>query len=238
MKRYGVISLAVLPLLFTGCANHMADPHIDMTPPAYVEELPPRAPVSNLSNPGSLYGRGDNPLFSDRKAMNTNDIVTVVISESLTQSSKASKNVSKQNSDNLGGGIVTANAAGSSLASVANSINKYTNIGFESGSSNTFTGSGSNSRNESFTTTISARIIKVMNNGNYFIEGSRELLLNGEKQIVQISGVIRPNDISQYNQIDSKFIADAKIMYTTQGDIERASTQPWGSKLIQSVWPF
>ncbi|MBE0494874.1 MAG: flagellar basal body L-ring protein FlgH [Campylobacterales bacterium] len=238
MKRYGAISLAVLPLLFAGCASHMADPRIDMAPPAYVEELPPRAPVSNLSNPGSLYGRGDNPLFSDRKAMNTNDIVTVVISESLTQSSKASKNVSKKNADNLGGGIVAANTAGSPLASVANSINKYTNIGFETSSSNTFTGSGSNSRNESFTTTISARIIKVMNNGNYFIEGSRELLLNGEKQIVQISGVIRPYDISQYNQIDSKFIADAKIMYTTQGDIERASTQPWGSKLFQSVWPF
>ncbi|MBN2964119.1 flagellar basal body L-ring protein FlgH, partial [Sulfurospirillum sp. T05] len=105
MKRYGVISLAVLPLMFAGCASHTADPRIDMTPPAYVEELPPRAPVSNLSNPGSLYGRGDNPLFSDRKAMNTNDIVTVVISESLTQTSNASKNISKENTDRLGGGI-------------------------------------------------------------------------------------------------------------------------------------
>ncbi|MBN2965376.1 flagellar basal body L-ring protein FlgH, partial [Sulfurospirillum sp. T05] len=133
---------------------------------------------------------------------------------------------------------VAANNPDSPLVNVANTLNKYTNIGFESGSSNNFSGSGSNSRNERFTTTISARIIKVMNNGNYFIEGSRELLLNGEKQIVQISGVIRPYDISQYNQIDSKFIADAKIMYTTQGDIGRASVQPWGSKLIQSVWPF
>lgn len=238
MRQTFLFSLAAFSLLFGGCATTTADPRMDMKPPAYVEELPPRAPSTNLSNPGSLYGRGDNPLFSDRKAMNANDIVTVVISESLTQSSKASKSLSRKNNDSLGGGIVAANAEGSPLASVANTINKYTNIGFESQSSNSFSGSGSNSRNESFATTISARIVKVLSNGNYFIEGSRELLLNGEKQIVQISGVIRPYDISQYNQIDSKYIGDAKIMYISQGDIDRSSTRPWGSRVIQSLWPF
>lgn len=50
-----------------------------------------------------------------------------------------------------------------------------------------------------------------MSNGNYFIEGSRELLINGEKQIIQLSGVIRPYDIGQDNTIDSRYIADAKI---------------------------
>jgi flagellar L-ring protein precursor FlgH len=237
MKRALILSLAGLAFFISGCATPSADPKIDMTPPAYVEEIPSRAPTSNLSNPGSLYGRGENPLFSDRKAMNMNDIVTVIISESLAQSSQGSKSLSKNTNNNLGGGVVTG-TPGSPLNKVTTAINKYANIGFESGSSNEFSGTGSNTRSESFTTTISARIIKIMNNGNYFIEGSRELLLNGEKQIIQISGVIRPYDISQHNQIDSKYIADAKIHYTAQGDIHRASREPWGSKLMQSLWPF
>lgn len=238
MKPIIFLTLAALPWFFSGCATTTVDPKIDMSPPAYVEELPPRPPSSNISSPGSLFGRGDNPLFSDRKAMNPNDIVTVYISESLAQSSKASKSLSKENNSNLGAGIITNNTPGTPLASVTSAINKYTNIGFETESGSSFSGTGSNTRNESFSTTISARIIKVMNNGNYFIEGSRELLLNGEKQLVQISGVIRPYDISQNNQIDSKHIADAKILYSSQGDIHRTSVKPWGSKIIESIWPF
>lgn len=236
MKNLYLFSSIVVISFLTGCAKPSADPKISMEPPTYVEELPPKNETQVISNPGSLFGKGENPLFSDRKAMNVNDIVTVVIKEVTNQSSKASKNVKEENKDNLGAGII-ANAGGG-LSGVANKVNKISNIGFESGSSNNFSGSGSNTRNETFDTTISARIIKVLGNGNYFIEGSRELLINGEKQIIQISGVIRPYDISQYNQIDSKYIADAKIHYSTQGDIDRATTKPWGSKLIQSIWPF
>jgi len=124
------------------------------------------------------------------------------------------------------------------MGSVSDQVNKLGNIGFTAGSKNSFTGTGSSTRNESFATTISARIIKVLNNGNYFIEGSRELLLNGEKQIIQVSGVIRPYDIDQYNNIDSKYIADAKILYKTEGDIDQTTTKPWGSKFMETIWPF
>ncbi|OOX97413.1 flagellar basal body L-ring protein, partial [Campylobacter coli] len=64
------------------------------------------------------------------------------------------------------------------------------NIGFQTNSTNNYQGTGAQSRNESFNTTISTRVIKILSNGNYFIEGSRELLINGEKQIIQLSGVI------------------------------------------------
>lgn len=237
MKKNLTLTAIALATI-TGCAVPSADPKITMKPPAYVEEIPPKEPVNNIASPGSLFGKGENPLFSDRKAMNVNDIVTVVISETTTQSSSASKKLSGSNSDTLGGGLVSNDGNAPGLSSVASTLNKFSNIGFQSSSSNNFTGSGSNSRNENFTTTISARIIKVLNNGNYFIEGSRELLINGDKQIIQISGVIRPYDITQSNQIDSKYIADAKIMYKTQGEIERATKKSWGTKLLESIWPF
>jgi flagellar L-ring protein FlgH len=224
-------------LFLVGCSTHPADPKITMKPPAYVEEMPTRVNENLSSNPGSLFGQGDNPLFADLKAMHVNDVVTVTITEKTAQSSTAQKSTAKESASNLGAGITTAGGGGV-LGSVANQLNKLGNIGFEAGSTSSFEGSGSNTRNETFTTTISARIIKVMNNGNYFIEGSRELLLNGEKQIVQISGVIRPYDIDQYNNVDSKYIADAKILYKTEGEIDQSTTKPWGSKMMESIWPF
>lgn len=223
-------SIVLVGILFVGCSTHPVDPKIEMKPPVYVEQLPPKTKQQVVVNPGSVFGKGDNPLFSDLKAMNPNDIVTVVISESIAQSSDGSKSISEVNSDKLGAGVFSG--VGGAV------LDKAGKIGFEAGSTNTYTGSGNNSRKESFTTTISARIIKILNNGNYFIEGNRELLVNGEKQLIQISGVIRPYDIDSTNTIDSKFIADAKIMYKTEGEIDRATGKPWGSKFVESIWPF
>jgi len=236
MKK--ILPLTFISLLFIGCSTHPVDPRMTMKPPKYVEQLPPRINDTPRSNPGSLFGQGDNPLFSDLKAMNINDIVTVTISETIAQSSSAKKSTSKNSSDSLGGGLITNGGSNSNLKKVTDAINGVANIGFKTGSTNSFSGTGSNSRDEKFTTTISARIIKILNNGNYFIEGSRELLLNGEKQIIQISGVIRPYDIDQTNTINSKYIADAKILYKTQGDIDQSTTKPWGSKFMEAIWPF
>ncbi len=223
-------SLAVIGILFAGCSNHGVDPKMDMKPPVYVEQLPVAERERIVSHPGSLFGKGDNPLFADLKAMNANDIVTIIISESILQSSDGKKSISENSSDKLGAGAFAG--LGGSL------MGKAGEVGFEAGSNNTYTGSGTNTRKESFTTTISARIIKILENGNYFIEGNRELLVNGEKQIIQISGVIRPYDIDRKNTIDSRYIADAKILYKTEGDIDQATEKPWGSKYVESIWPF
>lgn len=232
MKREYLILFC---LIFGACST--TDPRIDMTPPAYVEELPAKETGAGLSNPGSLFNHRNNALFADRKAMSVNDIVTVVISETTNQQSQASKNTAKDTNIGLNGGIFMA-PDGSPLSSVANEVNKYAGLGFKAGSSNEYAGSGTNTRQETFRTTISARIIKVLSNGNYFIEGSKELLLNNEKQIVQISGVIRPYDINQNNQIDSRYVSDAKIMYKTEGDLEKSTTKPWGTRFLETIWPF
>ncbi|EPZ1883901.1 flagellar basal body L-ring protein FlgH [Campylobacter upsaliensis] len=225
----------MLPFAFFGCSA-VVNPEISMKPPTYVEELAPKQSHNVESAPGSLFGKGDNPLFSDKKAMNVNDLVTVIIQESTTQSTQANKTTSRTNNANLGGGALVGSTG--AVNQVLNKVNSYSNIGFQTNSTNNYTGTGTQSRNESFNTTISTRVIKILSNGNYFIEGSRELLINGEKQIIQLSGVIRPYDIGQDNTIDSKYIADAKILYKTEGEVDRSTRKPWGSKFIEAVWPF
>lgn len=226
--------LFVLLFALSGCGAS-TEPEISMKPPAYVEELPPKQSDNIQTAPGSLFGKGDNPLFSDKKAMNVNDLVTVVIQESTSQSTQANRSSSKNNTSNLSGGTLTA---GGQLANVANNISNYSNIGFQTNSSANYTGTGAQTRNESFNTTVSTRVIKILSNGNYFIEGSRELLINGEKQIIQLSGVIRPYDIGQDNTIDSRYIADAKILYKTEGDVATSTKKPWGTRFFEAIWPF
>ena len=237
MRGLKLLAISFILIVFAGCSSHQADAKINFKPPKYVEQLPPREPRANLENPGSLFGRGDNPVFSDKKAMNVNDIVTVVINENILASSSGQKSLTKSTVDGLGGGVMSG-VAGKITGNLANKVNALTDIGFNIDSNNVFNSKGSNQRTEKFITTLSARIIKILENGNYFIDGRREMLIDGQKQILHVSGVIRPEDISQTNQINSQNIADAKILYETQGDIKEASEKSWGTKAIESIWPF
>jgi len=226
-------------VLFSGCVN-TTDPKISFNPPQYVEELPQKEEPQQFGNMGSLYGQGKEPLFADRKAMRINDLLTVVISENTSSSSSAQKATSETGNLGLGGLQLTNNhsADQSGNTNFLNKVNALTNMGVGVNSQNTFNGSGSQSRTETFSTTITTRVIKILENGNYFIDGSREILIEGEKQIIRVSGVVRPFDIARGNTIDSRLIADAKILYETQGDIKKSTEKNWGTKLVESVWPF
>jgi len=225
-------------LAFSGCSQHVVDPQINFKPPEYVEQLPSRETHETMDSQGSLFGQGDNPLFSDHKAMHVNDIVTVVISETATSSSSNSKSLAETDAATLGGGTFTAGGGSGTTDDIVNKLNRATNVGFTGNSTSSFDGSGQASLNNTFTTTISARVIKILSNGNYFVSGRREILVDGEKQIIQLSGVIRPFDIDQNNRINSAQMADAKIMYKTEGDIKLSTQQGWGSKLVKAIWPF
>jgi flagellar L-ring protein precursor FlgH len=63
-------------------------------------------------------------------------------------------------------------------------------------------------------------------------------LIDGEKNIIRVAGVIRPSDIDATNTIDSKYISDAKIEYKTEGEIERATNKNWFAKFLDAVSPF
>jgi len=226
MKRI----IVAISLFFIGCSTHPMDAKIDMKPPKYVEQMPSKD-VEETHNLGSLFSNGDN-LFSDKKAMKVNDVVTVVISEEVKASSSGKAQTSESSSTDTG------------LINMAlGAVNHLTGIGanpLANPLSNTrnFQGQGSNTREDKFTATITARIIKILENGNYFIAGTREVLINGEKQIIRVCGVVRPSDIDSTNTIDSKYISDAKIEYKTEGEIAKATDKNWFAKFLDAVSPY
>ena len=239
-KIITTITLIYAILFFSGCTAGLVDPEISFEPPVYVEQMPAKEDKQDYTSTGSIFGQGENPLFSDHKAMHMHDIVTVVISETAQSSNTAAKALSEDDTMNLGGGVFAATRPGvnGAVGAAVDKLNGLGGIGFGTTSTSAFSGSGSATKDASFTTTVSARIVKVLSNGNYFIAGRREILIDDQKQIIQLSGVIRPYDIDQNNKIDSAQMSEAKIFYKTQGDLDRATQQGWGTKLIRAAWPF
>lgn len=237
MIKYMIIGLYAA-IMLGGCTAKLTEADIDFKPPVYVEQMPSREEEQSFVSTGSIFGQGENPLFSDHKAMHTNDIVTVVISETTTSSHQSAKSLAETDATSLGGGVMAGGGNNAAVNALANAATGVTNVGFQADSTNSYSGQGSYSRNANFSTTISARIIKIMQNGNYFISGRREIMVDDEKQVIQLSGVIRPYDIDQNNRINSAQMSEAKIMYMSQGDMERSTKQGWGTKMLQSAWPF
>ena len=233
-----ITSIIYVILFFTGCTANLTKPEINFEPPKYVEQMPAREDKQDFVSTGSIFGQGENPLFADHKAMHVNDIVRVVISETSSSSLSGTKALAKDDVTGLGGLTPVSTGTNASVNSGVNTLGGFTQIGLAGETHNAFGGSGKATKDATFTTTVSARIVKVLANGNYFISGKREILVDEQKQIIQISGVIRPYDIDQFNKISSAQMSDAKILYKTEGDVDRATEQGWGTSIIQAIWPF
>jgi flagellar L-ring protein FlgH len=80
-----------------------------------------------------------------------------------------------------------------------------------------YDGKGGTSRAGNLVATISARVTNVLDNGTLVIEGSKVVEINDEKEIIKITGMVRPQDVQQNNVISSSSIADAQITYTGKG---------------------
>jgi len=241
------LMLLLAILILNGCTAGLTDPEMDFEPPVYVEQMPSKEQKQDFVSTGSIFGQGKHGLFSDHKAMGVNDIVQVVISEKAKSSNVSSKQLSKDDSTSLGAGLFTGadnvgqsigGNVGGAVTTLSNKLTNASNMSFGAKTTNAFKGNGSATKDAFFSTTITARVVKVLSNGNYFIAGRREILIDEQKQIIQISGVIRPYDIDQYNKVDSAQMSEAKILYKTQGDVDRVTEQGWGTKIVQSAWPF
>ncbi len=98
--------------------------------------------------------------------------------------------------------------------------------------------SGDTSTQTTITATVAARIIRIFPNGLMELQGYREIMVNGEKQIIHVHGLVRARDIDADNSITSNQLADAKIYVYGEGVLSNKQRQGWMGKLIDKIWPF
>ena len=225
--------LILLPFIFLGCAV-TSEPELDFNKP---DVQIPKKPPEPIKNKGSLYSQRGTSLFADKKDLQVGDIIQIVISEDLTSKSTNKRELSSTRDNSLGGGLL-ASTGTNGLSSVANKVNSTLGVGFSTNSDSSDKGSVKTSLDETFETTVSAIIEETYENGNYYIKGRKEMLVEGQKQEIIVSGVIRPYDITSDNSINSSQIADLKLSYNKEGTEADILETPWGLKVMRTIWPF
>ncbi|MBF0424935.1 MAG: flagellar basal body L-ring protein FlgH [Magnetococcales bacterium] len=230
-KQVVPLFLVTTALIGGGCSTPTRAAQRPPAPMAYVKPLPPETLEPKK---GSIWQSSDrNTLFLDNKARNVGDLVTVTITEDASAKKDAQTNLKRNGQDeiDLGGlfGITTALQKGLSDKFVDKAKIK---------SDHSFTGQGTTTRSGNLKATISCVVTEVMPNGNLRVEGRRDITVNNENQFIILSGVIRPEDISADNAVLSSKIADARIEYSGDGDINDQQQQSWFQKFISSVHIF
>jgi flagellar L-ring protein FlgH len=246
--RFTAVIVALLLLAgFNGCAGNRNNIEYEMEKMAAKErQTPYPALPPSVDSDGSLWQAGSslNGMFIDTKARNIGDIVTVKIDESAKASNKAKTDTTRSSS--LEAGIQKLFGLenwwqNEILPDVSNDLPKINPFGdpsVQGSMKSAFAGDGETTRSGSLDAYITCRVVAVMPNGNLKIVGTREVMVNYENQIIILSGVIRPRDISDTNVILSTFISDAKIAYSGSGIVNDRQRPGWLANLLNSAWPF
>lgn len=210
---------------------------------------PPHAVLGNVPGSFAPYALGhmsSNPslwpdeaqggyLFSDFRAVQAMDVITIVVNESADAKKKAETD-SKSEFSILAGiqslfGIETKSWASNNEGLDPEALIQAT-------TTTDFKGEGETKRQGTLKARISAVVMEVLPNGLLRLEGTKILSLNAEEEIMVISGLVRPRDVTADNQVDSSRIANMRIDFYGRGTLGQQQSQGWGVRIFETVWPF
>jgi flagellar L-ring protein precursor FlgH len=150
-------------------------------------------------------------LYTDKKGKRIGDVITVMIVENAQANTDSRTQTQKRNQVNA------------SLNDGKGLLSFIPGLGARANHDINYDGNGQTARNGELTAKVSVQIDEVFDNGNLLIKGSKNVFVNEEKQILDVEGIVRPEDINSDNTIFSYKIADAKIRYSGDGDVQDAA---------------
>ena len=209
---------SILLALLGGCA---------VTPSTIVQETRSARPaLAEVAPPtdGAIYNaRSYRPMFEDRRARQIGDLLTINIVEKTSANKAGTSSGNKSGSASFG---VPGPLAGKIGASVATSgATKYAD-GDTQTASNAFTG------------TIGVTVSEVLANGNLVVVGEKQVAMNKGVEFIRFSGMVNPDSIQAGNVVQSTLVADARVEYRTNSQIDRAEMTSMLSRFFQSMLPF
>jgi flagellar L-ring protein precursor FlgH len=231
------LTALLLVLGLSGCA----------TAPAPLKHSPDFAPVLpvEIEKPrlatGAIYiGRQSDNFFGRSRNYKVGDLITVLLNESTQAGRRQSGTISRESSnDVIPSGLASrvqnlalpTRVLGTTLDGVLNGVN-LNSASIES------SGSGEADQRASLTGALSVTVVEVLSNGNLMVRGEKQLALTEGAEIIQVSGILRPSDVSPNNTVQSRRLANAQIAYRGTGDMANASRAGWGTSALMKLWPF
>lgn len=197
-----------------------------------------RGPL-NLGDPGvssSLWkeSRGGSDLFRDYRAWQPMDLITIVVSENTEGKKEADTEVKQDSSISAAIQNFFGLEAWSKIVKTDIDLNNLVNATTQSD----FKGEGETTRKGSLRARMSAMVVEVLPSGVLRIEGEKIISLNSEDETMVISGLVRPEDVSSNNEVDSSKVANVRIDYYGQGTLGDAQRGGWMGRMIRRLWPF
>tara|TARA_R110002096_G_scaffold143328_4_gene299320 strand:- start:114714 stop:115430 length:717 start_codon:yes stop_codon:yes gene_type:complete len=216
-------------IVLAGCTTHIAPyrPKKRRFNPGEYASAPKRAP-------GSLYAPGDSGLYEDAVARRVGDILVIRIDERDSGSQNASANLARKDDSSFA--VPSAFGLMTKLQEKFPSVDPTALFGAQRETK--FTGTGQSSRQGNLTATLPVRVRQVMPNGDFYVEGSKVVMVGNEEHHIYVSGIVMAMDIDADNSVASSRIAEAEIEYTGRGDISDQQRQGWLSRTMGKVWPF
>jgi flagellar L-ring protein precursor FlgH len=165
----------------------------------------------------------------DPRARSVNDLVTIRVTESITGVGSADSELNKNS--NAKAGVAQMFGAESVTPDWLDSSNL---VG--AASDTKFKGGGTTSRSGVLTANVTARVVEVLPNGDLVLEGVREIDINGDRQIIVLTGVVRQSDIGRGNVVLSPMVGQLRIRYFGRGLIKDNLKPGWLVRLLNKIF--
>ena len=221
MSRGFMAVLAVVATL-SGCSTYVEDRASAEFQPVYPEEM---IDVGRGASTGAIYKGSEAGLFArDGRASRVGDIVTVYFTEAFAATKSQTASSTKDDSFSLDLPDVLSGG--------------FTDSRLDSGTTQSFAGTGDAEQSNSLTGQMSVTVMRVFPNGTMEILGQKKITLNNGDEYIRLRGLVRPEDISSENLILSDRIANADITYIGAGDVADSSKRGWLGKAMTAISPF
>ncbi|MGD8176793.1 flagellar basal body L-ring protein FlgH [Marinimicrobium sp. ARAG 43.8] len=229
LKRFARRLLACsLPLVLglSGCVTYERPVPGD---PYYAATIPSAADLPRRTE-GSLYqGNYGMMLYTDRKALNVGDIITVTLSERTVSSKSSGVSVQKDSSTNFNAGPLL----GSNPTFRGNTLETNLTQNRE------FAGDAGADQSNSLQGNITVTVAEVLPNGGLVVRGEKWITINRGDEFIRINGIVRPEDVAPDNTVPSTRLANAQISYSGTGTLADSQSMGWLSRFFNSgYWPF
>jgi flagellar L-ring protein FlgH len=168
-------------------------------------------------------------MSTDVRASRPHDLIQVVVEESLAASTDGTvKGSRSSNASSSITGLIGALHAGNALQNLVNQ-----------NSASGLSAQGASATNSSLTTTFGGQVVEVLPNGMLVIEAARQVEFSQQTQTIILRGLVRPEDISQQNQVLSTAISSLELQVRGKGIVnDQTRRQNVLVRMLESILVF
>lgn len=197
--------------------------------PGFEPVYPSESPKAKAPATGAIYvSQQSDSWFGRGRRFQVGDVITVLLNESTQAARTSNSNLSRESSNDALPGLQTlANNMGGVLKGANTAGAKISNKGV-----------GAADQQASLSGSVAVSVVDILPNGNLVLRGEKQLALSEGAEVIQVAGIIRPDDIAPNNTVQSRRLANAQIAYRGSGDLAAATRPGWGTSALMKLWPF